>query len=71
MNTAAQDHYTSIGMQPIEVMKANMTQQEFKGFLKGNIEKYLWRRKGQDLLDYKKIVVYAQWLVEWEEQNDN
>lgn len=62
MDKHNQEHYKAAGIQPIETMQANMSKEELIGFLKGNIEKYLWRKKSQDASDYEKIVVYAQWL---------
>lgn len=71
MSVDKQSHYAELGIEPIEVMKANMTMEEYQGFLKGNIEKYLWRKKGQDLKDFEKIVVYSKWLVEAEKAKQN
>jgi len=36
-------HYVSMEVQPWDAMQAWMTQQEFKGFLRGNAIKYLAR----------------------------
>ena len=59
-----QDHYAKLGIEPIEIMRKNLTKEEFIGFLKGNIIKYSHRKKGQDLEDSQKIQVYAKWLEE-------
>lgn len=60
------EHYKSCGIEPWDIMGANFTRDEFVGFLKGNILKYLMRigRKGQDLDDCDKIANYAQKLKE-------
>lgn len=60
------DHYKSCGIEPWDIMEANFEKEEFIGFLKGNIVKYSQRigRKGQDLDDCDKIVVYAKKLKE-------
>lgn len=52
--------------QPLETMQANMTHEEFIGFLKGNIIKYACRsgRKDDPLKEAEKIQRYAGWLVE-------
>ena len=46
------DHYTRLEIQPWEAMQAWMTPEEFRGFLKGNVIKYLARTKNpkDDLL---------------------
>lgn len=36
-------HYTSKSIQPWQAMEAWMTEDQFKGFLKGNVIKYLAR----------------------------
>ena len=47
------DHYTAGDIECIDAIRASMTPAEYRGYLKGNILKYLWRydRKGgvQDL----------------------
>lgn len=59
-----QAHYALLNIQPIEIMKANLTKEEYRGFLLGNIIKYSHRKKGQDLKDAQKIQIYAKWLEE-------
>ena len=46
------DHYTRLEIQPWEAMQAWLTPEEFRGFLKGNVIKYLARTKNpkDDLL---------------------
>lgn len=39
----AGEHYTSKSVQPWQAMEAWMTEEQFKGFLKGNVIKYLAR----------------------------
>lgn len=57
-------HYET-ALQPIEFMQANMTHEEFVGFLKGNIIKYTARCGKKDDVDKEvaKIVEYAKWLA--------
>lgn len=59
------EHYDT-AHQPIEVMQANMTHDEFVGFLKGNIIKYACRcgRKDDPKKEAAKIYRYAGWLVD-------
>ena len=66
-DTLASPHYDTLH-QPIETMQANMTPEEFQGYVKGNIIKYvcrMGRKAGEDKLkEAKKIRNYAKWLVE-------
>ena len=60
-----QIHYTVNGIQPIQIMKANMSKEEFRGFLEGNILKYPLRYKHKNgLEDLKKAKTYLTWLIE-------
>lgn len=38
------NHYKELGIQPLEVMEAILTPEEYAGFLKGNIIKYSIRQ---------------------------
>lgn len=55
-------HYSK-GIDTFARMEANCTKEECLAFAKGNIDKYNFRTKGQDLEDYKKIVSYANWAI--------
>ena len=57
-------HYQT-EIQPIEVMQANMTPEEFIGYLKGNIIKYTCRmgKKDSPEKEAAKIARYAEWLA--------
>ena len=54
-------HYNTGSVECIEAIKASMSDTEFKGYLKGNVMKYLWRYdyKGKPVEDLKK----AQWYL--------
>lgn len=59
-------HYAAGGScQPIEAMQANMTRDEFIGFLKGNIIKYTCRmgKKDSGTKEAAKIARYSEWLL--------
>lgn len=58
-------HYTSGGIECIDAIRASMTQEEFKGFLKGNAMKYLWRYrlKGKPAQDLEKAGWYLSRLA--------
>ncbi len=57
-------HYTAGGIECIEALKAALTPEEFRGFLKGNAMKYLWRSnlKGAPLEDVRKAGWYRDRL---------
>ena len=57
-------HYAEGIIQPIEVMQENMTPEQFFGFLRGNLIKYLCRlgRKDEVTKETFKIKEYAEWL---------
>ena len=59
------DHYNSGAIEAIEAIKASMPEQEFKGYLKGNALKYLWRYdyKGKPVEDLRKCKWYIERLI--------
>ena len=66
-DVANQPHYTDCGIQPIEYMRANMTHEAFKGYLVGNIIKYVSRfDRKNGVEDLKKAQVYLGWLIDEE-----
>jgi hypothetical protein len=58
-------HYTSGGIECIDAIKASMTEEQFKGFLKGNVIKYLWRYelKNNPVQDLEKAQYYLNRLI--------
>jgi hypothetical protein len=59
------NHYKDMAIQPWAVMQAVLTPEEFRGFLKGNIIKYVMRqgkKEGSD--DTNKTKHYMQKLEE-------
>lgn len=64
VETKNNKQYTMLDIEPWDIMKADFTREEFIGFLKGNILKYLLRKKGSDLQDFEKIEHYAKKLQE-------
>lgn len=61
-------HYN--GTECLEAMRAQMTPEQFKGFLKGNIIKYIWRSdtKGIPINNLEKAQTYLEW---WKEMEKN
>ena len=56
------NHYTSGSIECIEAIEAALTAEEFRGYLKGNAIKYVWResKKGGDE-DLKKAIWYLNY----------
>jgi hypothetical protein len=58
------DHYNKGAIEAIQAIRASMHPQEFKGYLKGNCLKYLWRYEYKNgIEDLKKAQVYLGWLI--------
>jgi len=57
-------HYTQGGIECIDAIKASMTEAEFRGFLKGQVIKYIWRYelKGKPGEDLNKADFYLKRL---------
>jgi hypothetical protein len=59
------DHYTSKKIQPWEAMESWMSPEQFEGFLRGNVLKYIARYKDKDgLKDVHKARHYLEKLIE-------
>jgi hypothetical protein len=60
------DHYNKGAIEAIEAIKASMPENEFRGYLKGNALKYLWRYdyKGKPIEDLRKCKWYIDRLIE-------
>ena len=63
------DHYTAGGIETIDIIKAKMSKDEYLGFLKGNVIKYVTRagRKLEEVNDLKKAQFYLNLLIEEKE----
>lgn len=59
-------HYTEMGgIECIEAIEAQLTTEEYEGYLRGNCVKYLWRWKNKGgLQDLKKCKWYLERLIE-------
>lgn len=63
-------HYQKYPLQMIENMQNSMTPDEFKGYLKGNIMKYISRYQDKNgVEDLKKAEWYLNKLIEIETDN--
>lgn len=58
-------HYNQGGIECIEAIKASMTNTDFRAYLKGNVEKYLWRyeKKQKPKQDLEKAKWYLERLI--------
>ena len=59
-------HYQKLQQQPIEIMQALMTPEQFEGFLWGNVIKYTLRcgLKDAPVKEMEKAQQYAKWYVQ-------
>jgi len=62
------DHYNAGKLECIDAIEASMSPEAFKGYLKGNVEKYVWRMsyKGKPVEDLRKAAWYLNRLIEAE-----
>lgn len=60
------DHYNQGSIECLDAIEASMTSEEFLGFLKGNVMKYLWRwrQKGKGAEDIEKALFYLSRMPE-------
>ena len=65
------EHYNAGSIECIDAIKASMNSDEFKGYLKGNCLKYLWRYqyKGK-LSDLHKCQWYLDKLISEESESN-
>lgn len=62
------DHYVTKAVQPWDVMQAWMSHEEFAGFLRGNVIKYIARYKDKGgVADLQKARHYLDKLIELHE----
>ena len=66
-------HYQgSQGLEVIEVHKNFLTEEELRGYYKGNALKYLLRERNKNgLVDLKKARQHLDWLIELEGEDGN
>lgn len=57
------EHYTNLEIEPIEIIKKDLSNEQYIGYLKGNIIKYTLRNK-EPLKDASKCRKYAEWVEE-------
>lgn len=67
-NVNSPPHYKSGDVECIDAIKASMSREQFAGYLKGNVMKYVWRMsyKGKPIEDLRKARWYLERLIEVE-----
>lgn len=61
-------HYTDGTIECIEAIEAELTPEEYRGYLKGNIAKYIWRERSKGgITSLKKAQWYLDRLVQFDE----
>ena len=64
-------HYLKGGLECIQVIKAQLTPEQYEGYLYGNVIKYMWRWKEKNgLEDLQKAAKYLEWLQEEVKSHD-
>lgn len=63
-------HYDRGAIQPIDFIEGSFTPDEYRGFLKGQVIKYIarYRYKGTPEADLIKAKTYLGWLAEFEKK---
>lgn len=64
-NVRKPKHYASGGIECIDAIRAALTEEEFRGYCKGNVIKYAWRsgKKGPAEEDLAKARSYIEFLI--------
>jgi hypothetical protein len=58
-------HYTKGGIECIDAIRAALTPEEFRGFCKGNVLKYIWRERHKaGYVDVGKAIDYCKFILE-------
>jgi len=64
-------HYHDAGIEPIEYMRANFSPEAYKGFIQGNIIKYVSRYEAKNGIgDLKKARNYLDMLIKTLEESE-
>ena len=69
-NVNQPSHYLKGGMECIDVIKAQLTKEQYQGYLYGNVLKYMWRWPEKNgIEDLRKAAHYLMWLQEEVKKN--
>ena len=64
-------HYTQGGIECIDAIEAALTPEEFRGYVKGNVIKYVWRERHKGGNSMAKAVWYLDRLLEGGDMGGN
>lgn len=65
-------HYTKGGIECIQAIEASMSKDAFRGYLKGNIIKYVFRYEQKGYIEsLEKARVYLDWLIKHLNENES
>ena len=53
-------HYAASSVECIDAIEAQLTKEEFRGYLKGNVAKYMWRERKKG---GKESLMKARWYL--------
>lgn len=72
-NLILRSDYYSGDIETIEFIKDKLTEEQFEGYLMGNMIKYVSRynKKGKNYKDLLKAFTYNTWLLDEERENKN
>lgn len=66
------NHYNSGSIECIDALRESLGKEQFEGFLRGNVMKYMWRFENKNgLEDLKKAQWYLEKLIELKEFSSN
>jgi hypothetical protein len=57
------EHYNTGSIECIDAIEESMTPEAFRGYLKGNVQKYLWRYESKHWEDPLQDLQKAQWYL--------
>jgi len=65
-------HYTKGSVECIQAIEASMTPEAFRGYLKGNVIKYVFRYEQKGWIEsLEKAQVYLGWLIKHLTENES
>ena len=65
------DHYRTGPVECIDAIRSMLSEDELRGYYRGNIAKYLWRYRAKNRIeDLMKAEVYLGWLMTLERKEE-
>lgn len=70
-NVNRPSHYCKGGLECIDIIKAQLGQRQYIGYLYGNVLKYMWRWQDKNgVEDLRKAAHYLEWLIKEEQEHE-